>query len=152
MTTNGKLPQIYSYTFVRLVSLAYWYLATYFVDSAFHIEISFWHSIMLAFNDFFEASDGFFASNEFAGTSGELFGHEERLGKEFLDFSGAFNQKLVIVGKFFNTENVDDVLQFFVALNIPLDFAGHFVMFLTDDSRREGGRRRIKRVNSGIDA
>ena len=90
---------------------------------------------MLAVQDFPEALDGVLERDVFARAAGERFGDEERLGKETLDLARAVDGLAVGVRKFFNAQNRNDVLQFFVALERLLDVARHIIMFAADDLR-----------------
>src|SRR5580704_6768121 len=87
-----------------------------FVDSAHHVERLLWNIIVLALDDFLEAAHGVFDLDVFAFEAGELRGNEHGLRKEFFDTACAGDGALVFVGKFFDTENGDDVLQVLVAL------------------------------------
>ena len=90
---------------------------------------------MLAFQNFLERPNCFGERNVLTLRAGELFGHEERLGEELLDFAGAGNESFVVFGKFFHTEDGNDVLQIFVALEHALDFTGDIVMVFTHNVR-----------------
>ena len=65
--------------------------------------------------------------------SGELFGNEEALAEETLDLTGAGNDEFFFIGQFIHTEDGDDVLQVFVALQHFLHTAGDVVVFFADD-------------------
>src|SRR5271154_1476561 len=108
-----------------------------FVDGAHHVEGLLRNFIVLAFNDFLEAAHGVFDLDVFAFQARELRGNEHGLRKEFLDAACACNGALVFIGKFFDTENGDDVLQIFVTLKNGLHRASDGVMFLADDARIE---------------
>ena len=88
---------------------------------------------MLAFEDFFEAAQGFLERNVLAWVAGELFGNEEALAEETLDLTGAGNDEFFFIGQFIHTEDGDDVLQVFVALQHFLHTAGNVVVFFADD-------------------
>ena len=98
---------------------------------------------MLACKDFLEASDGFLQRYISTWGACELFSYEERLRQESLDLSCASNDDLVVIRKFFHTEDGDDILQFFVALQNSLYAAGYFVVFLAEYVR-------IKDTGSGV--
>ena len=72
------------------------------------------------------------------GESGELLGDEERLGEELLNPPGASHEQLVILAQLVNTENGDDVLQVFVALEDLLYFSRSPVVLFTDDIGSKG--------------
>jgi len=84
--------------------------------------------------------------------TGEGFCHEERLGEETLNFSGSGYGLLVIFRQLVHTQNCDDVLQFFVALQYRLHTASTIVVFLTNNIRVENTARRVKRINSRVDS
>ena len=93
---------------------------------------------MLAFEDFFEPRRGSFERNVLAWVAGELFGNEEALAEETLDLTGAGNDEFFFIGQFVHTENGDDVLQVFVALQHFLHAAGDVVVFFADDRVGQG--------------
>ena len=79
-------------------------------------------------------------------------GDEHGLRKEFFDLAGARHGALVFVGKFFDTENGDDVLQVLVALQNRFHAARHGVMLRADDARIENARGAGQRIDRRIDA
>ena len=99
---------------------------------------------MLACKDFLEASDGFLQRNVSAGGAGELFSYEERLRQESLDLSCTSNDDFIVVGKFFHTEDGDDILEFLVTLQNSLYAAGYFVVFFAEYVR-------VKNTGSGVE-
>src|SRR5438876_680638 len=62
----------------------------------------------------------------------------------------AHHGALVFVGKFFNAQDRDDVLQIFVALQNRLHRARHGVMLLAHDAWVENAREAGQRIDSGI--
>lgn len=106
---------------------------------------------MFACKDFLEASDGFFQRYISSWGTGELFSYEEWLRQESLNLSGAGNDDFVVVGKFFHTEDGDDILQFFVALQNSLYAAGYFVVFLAEYVRIKDTGSGVQGVNGWID-
>ena len=107
---------------------------------------------MLAVEDLGEAADRLGERDILALGAGEYFGDVERLREEALDLARAIHERLVFVGKLFDAENRDDVLEILVALQDPLDFVGHAIVLLADDVRRKRGRAGFKRVDRRIDA
>ena len=69
-----------------------------------------------------------------AGLTGELLGDDEVLAEEPLDTAGAADEDLVLFLKLVHTEDGDDVLQFLVLLQDPLDLVGDAEVLLTDDA------------------
>src|SRR5580704_4377591 len=126
-----------------------------FVDGAHHVERLLRNFIVLAFDDFLEAAHGVFDLDVFAFEAGELRGDEHGLRKEFFDAASARNGALVFVGKFFDTENRDNVLQILVTLKNGLHRAGDGVMLLADhawiENSREAGQRIDRRINAAFD-
>ena len=122
-----------------------------FINGAHHVECTFRHIIMLACKDFLEASDGFFQRYISSRGTGELFSYEEWLRQESLDLSCAGNDDFVVVGKFFHTEDGDDILQFFVALEDSLYAAGYFVVFFAEYVRVKDTGSGVQGVNGRID-
>src|SRR5581483_8880100 len=74
------------------------------------------------------------------------------LREEALDLAGARNRQLVFIRQFVDTQNRDDVLQVFVALQNTFHHLGRAVVVLPDDQRVEnaagGGQRIDRRVNA----
>ena len=66
--------------------------------------------------------------------------HEHRLGEEFFDLARAIDGALVVIGKLFNAENRDDVLQILVALQNRFHAARHRVVLGADNSRIQNPR------------
>ena len=106
---------------------------------------------MLPVQDFGEAAHGVAHGHILAGLVGESFGHKERLGEEALYFAGAEHGLPVVVGKFLNAQNGDDVLQVAVALQHLLHAPRHAVVFVAHDARlqdagkgRQGVHRRVQ--------
>src|SRR4030067_2600414 len=67
------------------------------VDTAHHVKGLLGDLVMLAVDYFLEAADGVLELDILALPAGEYLGHEERLRKEFLDFSGARYDDLVVL-------------------------------------------------------
>ena len=68
----------------------------------------------------------------------------EWLGKESLDLSCTSNDDFIVVGKFFHTEDGDDILEFLVTLQNSLYAAGYFVVFFAEYVR-------VKNTGSGVE-
>src|ERR1700722_5175614 len=124
----------------------------YFFDGADHVESLLRQIVVLAFYDFLEAAHGVFDLHILPGEASELLGHEHGLGKEFFDFARARDGLLVVVGKFFDAQNGDDVLQFLVTLQNGFHGAGDVVMFLSNNARIQNARKAGQRINGGINA
>ena len=54
----------------------------------------------------------------------------ERLRQETLDLTGTEYHLFILIGQFFHTKNSDDILQFFVLLQIFLYLTGYLIMLL----------------------
>ena len=106
--------------------------------------------VVFAVDNAFEATDGVLQGDVLAGRAGEGFGHEERLGQEALDFTGTRHGVLVFLGQLIHTENGNNVLQLFVALQHTLYRSGHFIVILTDQVRIEQARGRVQRIHSRV--
>src|ERR1019366_3297201 len=106
----------------------------HFLDSSLHVERLFGQVVVLAF------------------VAGELLGDEEGLGKELLDFAGAGDDELVLVGELVDAENGNDVLEILVALQGAFDHLGHVVVVLADDEGIENAGGGSQRIDGGIDA
>src|SRR5205085_10816836 len=87
-----------------------------FFDRADHVEGLLWKIIVLAFDDFFEAFDRVFELAVLAFAAGELRRDMERLREKLLNLARARNHQLIFVRQFVQTEDSDDVLKIFVAL------------------------------------
>src|SRR5260221_13905859 len=109
----------------------------HFFDRALHVESLLGNIIVLAFDDLLEAADGVGNFHVASLHAGELLGHEERLREEFLHLAGAGHGQLVVFAQLFDTENGDDILQVFVALQNPLYALCDIVVLLSDDMRIE---------------
>ena len=106
--------------------------------------------IPLAVADFLEAADRVGKLRVLARLAGEHLGDEERLRHEPLDSPGTMHDQLVVFGQFVDTQDGNDIAQFFVALKALLHAAGDVVMFLTHVLRVEDTRRRAQWVDRRI--
>jgi len=95
---------------------------------------------VLAVDDFFEAFDRVFQLHILAFTAGKLGSDVERLREELLDLARARNTQLVFIRQFVETENRDDVLQIFVALQNLLNRHRRVVVVLADNARVKNAR------------
>src|SRR5450432_1957122 len=120
-----------------------------FFDGAHHVKGLLGNIVIFAFDDFLEAAHGVFDLHVFAFEAGELRGDEHRLRQELFDLAGAGHRALVVVGKLFDTENGDDVLQILVALQNGFYAARDGVVFLSDDARIENARKAGQRIDRG---
>src|SRR5439155_1435827 len=107
--------------------------------------------VVLTFDDFTEAANGVFNLDVLAFEAGELSGYEHRLREELFDFPSARDGALVVVGKFFDTENGDDVLQVLIALQNGLDGARDGVVIRAYDTWIENARVAGERIDGRID-
>src|SRR5260370_27699955 len=123
-----------------------------FLNGANHVKRLLRNIVVLAFNDFAEAAHCVFNLDVLPFEAGELRSDEHRLGEELFDFPGASDGALVVVGKFFDAENGDDVLQVFVALQNGFDGAGNGVMLGANDAWIENARVAGKWIDCGVDA
>src|SRR3989338_359017 len=124
---------------------------TYFFYSAFHIKRLLVLRIMLAFQYFAEAAHGFLERNVFPFCSGKCFSDGEWLRKEALDFACSVYQSFVFFGEFLDTQNRDDVLQVFVALEHAARFVRHAIVFFAHDLRRKRSRAGVQWIDGWID-
>ena len=93
--------------------------------------------VELTVTDSFEALDSLFDRHEDALESGEDLANEERLRQELLDLAGPADSELVLLRKFVNTKDGDDVLKFFVSLQNLLCTVRNCVVTITYDLRCE---------------
>lgn len=108
--------------------------------------------VEVAVDQFLERGDRLIDSDVSAGVAGELLGNEVRLRKESLNLSSAAYELLVVVGKFVDTEDRDDVLQFLIALQSSLHASGDCVVLGSHDARVEVLGAGVQRVHGGIQA
>jgi hypothetical protein len=87
-----------------------------FVDRSLHVEGLFGNGVVLAVNDFLKAADGVRDLYVLARESGELLGNVERLREEALNLAGTRDRELLVLRKFVNAKNGDDVLKILVGL------------------------------------
>src|SRR5208337_3382006 len=89
-----------------------------------------------------------------SGSAGELLSHKERLGEKLLDLSRARDRYFLVLAKFVDAKNGDDVLQVFVGLKCLLYHLRHVVMILLNNSgiknARCGSQRIDCRINSNL--
>src|SRR5919202_4693189 len=122
------------------------------VDAALHEERRLGQLVVLAVDDLAERAHGLVDRDIRAGRAGERLGDVERLRQEALDLARALHRDLVLVGELVDAEDRDDVLQLLVALQDLLDARGDLVVLLADDVRLEDRRRRVERIDGGVDA
>src|SRR4051812_43347641 len=108
--------------------------------------------VELALGEPAERVDGLVERDELAGDAGELLRDEERLREEPLDPAGPVDQNAVLFGQLVDAEDGDDVLQVLVALEDLLHATGDVVVVLPEVTGVEDPRRRVERVDSGVDA
>src|ERR1700722_9329159 len=121
-------------------------------DWSDHVESLLGQIVVLAFDDFLKSTNRVFDLHVFSRQAGELLRDEHRLRKELFDFARTSHRQLVVVGKFFDTENRDDVLQFLVALQHALHRTRYVVMFLADDARIQNAREAGQGIDRGINS
>src|SRR5579884_1849378 len=126
-------------------------LLKHVIDIALHIERLLGDIVVLAFHHFLETADGVRQLHVLAFNAGELLGDVERLRKEALDFAGARYGQLVFVGEFVDTQNRDDVLEVFVALQDLLDRLRRVVVFVSENARIQNARRGRQRIDRRVD-
>src|SRR5688572_24897006 len=97
------------------------------VDFTFHVEGLLTFVVVFAVQNFPKTSNSVFQGYVSARNAAEDFGHMERLGEEALDAARPRYSLLICIAEFFHTQNGDDILQVFVALQYPLDLASHLV-------------------------
>ena len=85
----------------------------------------------------FETGHCFFNGHKLAFETSEHLGHKERLRQETLNLAGTRHSKAVDFTEFIKTKNGDDVLKFFVALQVLLHITSHLVVTLAHYLRRE---------------
>src|SRR4051812_31858989 len=122
------------------------------LDAAAHEERLLRILVELALGQAAERVDGLRQRDELARDAGELLSDEERLRQEPLDPPGPVDQDPVLLGQLVDAEDRDDVLQVLVALEDLLDPAGDVVVLVTEVARVEDPRRRVERVDRGVDA
>jgi len=121
-------------------------------DCADHVESLLGQIVVLAFHDFLEAGGPCLPpSRIFPSRPLNCCATKKGLREEAFDFAGARDGLLVVVRKFFDTENGDNVLQFLVALQHGFHGASHGVMFLSQNARIQNTREAGQRIDRGID-
>src|SRR5215472_173921 len=123
-----------------------------FVDRSDHVKGLLRHVVVFAFHDFLEAADRIFNLYVLAFKTRELRRNEHGLRQESFDLTRAGYGALVFIGKLFNAQNRDDVLQIFVTLQNGFDTARHSVVFSADNPRIENTGVAGQRINRGINA
>jgi hypothetical protein len=94
-----------------------------------------------------ETLDGILQFHVLTWGTGEGLSDKEWLREELLDLTGTRNGQSVIFGELVHTEDRDDVLQVFVALQYELNVTGTLVMLVTDNLGIEDPAGGIERVN-----
>ena len=107
---------------------------------------------MLAVENCLERADCVGQTHVLARQTRELLGNRKRLAQEVSDLAGTSNCQLILIGQLINTQNGDDVLKLFVALQDLLDAPRDIVMLLPDHRRVENTRCRNQRVHGREDA
>src|SRR6266481_6392023 len=123
-----------------------------FINRADHVKCLFRNVVVLPFHDFLEAADRVFDLHVFSFEAGKLRRDEHRLRKEFFDLACPRHGALVFIGKFFDAQDGDDVLQVLVALKNRFYPARDGIVLRTDDARIENARRAGQRIDGRIDA
>src|SRR5699024_11195760 len=88
--------------------------------------------VQVAVGDGLEAFDGVLDRNGGAFDTGELLGSVGVLGEELFHSPCTTDGYTVFFRQLVNTQNCDDILQFFVLLQNLLDAGGNFVVFLAN--------------------
>src|SRR6185437_10764288 len=117
----------------------------YQVEGCFGIFVHF------AIHDHVETTDRLVNGNQHPFEAGELFSHVEGLGQEALHFTGAGNGHLIFVAQLVQTEDGDDVLQFFITLEDQLHAVGSIVVRVAYDLRREDTAGGVQGIHGRID-
>ena len=91
--------------------------------------------IEFAIKDHAETADSVVDFDVLAGVTSELLGNEEWLTHEALSTTSATNNELVFVGELIHSENGDDILEFFVALEQVFDLLRCVVVLVTENAR-----------------
>src|SRR5208337_3871253 len=98
-------------------------LLQHFFDGTNHVERLLRNIIVLAFHDLLEAAHGVFNLHVLPFEARELRGHIHRLREEFFDSPGSRYGPLILIGKLFDSQDRDDVLQILIALQDRLHCA-----------------------------
>src|SRR3984893_16948518 len=106
-------------------------LRQHFFNRSYHVKRLLRNIVVFSFHDFLEAAHGILDLHVLAFQSRELRRHEHRLRHEFLNAPRPRHGPLIFVRQFFDSQNRDDVLQIFVALQHRLNRTGHGIMFLS---------------------
>ena len=107
---------------------------------------------MLSLEDLGESLDGVLEADKLSWGAGEDLSDVERLGHEFLDFTGAGDGQLVVLGELVHTEDGDDVLESLVVLEELLDLTGDLVVGVTDNTGVHHTGSGVEGVDGGVDA
>src|SRR3989338_1159609 len=100
------------------------------VKRPFHIKEIFRLGIVFSLYNISEIRYRFLKRDIFAGPSRKSFSHKKRLGQEFLRFSRSRYNKLIFIGKFFQSQNCDYILKLLIALQNLLNISRYAIMFL----------------------
>ena len=98
-----------------------------------HVEGLLGKVVPLPLAEFLEALNRFGDRNVLAGTAAEDFGREEGLGEELLNLPGPVHDEFILFGELLHSEDGDNVLKLFIALEDLFDLTGRLVVLLTDD-------------------
>src|SRR5665213_887578 len=121
-------------------------------DATGHEERLFGQVVEVAVAQLAERLDRLRQWNERTLLPGERLGDEHVLRQEPLDATRPTDENLVLFTELVDAEDRDDVLQVLVALEDLLDAVRDVEVLLADVLRVENARRRVERVDSGVDA
>src|SRR5581483_2512265 len=107
------------------------------IDRALHEESPLRQVVVLAFEDFLEATDRLSDRNVHARSAGELLGDVKRLGEKTLDLARPGNREPVLVGELVDAENRDDVLELPIALEHLLNLICDVEVLVAENLRLE---------------
>src|SRR5690606_41950093 len=100
--------------------------------------------VILARQNTFEATNGFFQRYVFTRRTGEYFCNVERLRQKALNFTCTSNGLLIFFREFIHTQNRNNIFQLFEALQYGLNATCYVVMLLTNDQWIQLTRSRVQ--------
>src|SRR3989344_612024 len=125
-------------------------LSLHFVHSTFHIKRLLVLCVVFSIKNLCEPAHCIGKSYVLAFSPSEGFCDRERLREETLYLARAIDKLFVVFGKFLDTQNGNDVLQVFVALQHAAGFVGDTIVLFTDDFGCVRRGARFERINSWV--
>ena len=122
------------------------------VDSANHVESTLGLVVVVPSQNLRESPDGLLEGDELARGTGEDLGDVEGLTHETLDFAGAGDGHLVVLGELVHTKDGNDVLEGLVVLEELLGVTGKEVVGVANHTGVKHPTGGVQGIDSGVDA